>query len=153
MPCADIERDDGDQCVVQAKNSHVDKGLQLKVGTKHRCCRGGKRQQKLVDAKAHDAGHGLHDNSRDAHLTDGFDIRALQLEVLQTKLNMNLCIGTITPPVGSILFTGCKVGHVKIEQVIKELLPYFFAILVALLLVTYIPAISMTLPTLAGLIK
>lgn len=54
---------------------------------------------------------------------------------------------------GSILFTGCKVGHVKIEQVIKELLPYFFAILVALLLVTYIPAISMTLPTLAGLIK
>lgn len=51
------------------------------------------------------------------------------------------------------LFTGCKVGHVKIEQVIKELLPYFFAILVALLLVTYIPAISMTLPTLAGLIK
>lgn len=68
-------------------------------------------------------------------------------------VSMNLCIGTITPPVGSILFTGCKVGHVKIEQVIKELLPYFFAILVALLLVTYIPAISMTLPTLAGLIK
>lgn len=68
-------------------------------------------------------------------------------------VSMNLCIGTITPPVGSILFTGCKVGHVKIEQVIKELLPYFFAIIVALLLVTYIPAISMTLPTLAGLIK
>ena len=68
-------------------------------------------------------------------------------------VSMNLCIGTITPPVGSILFTGCKVADVKIEQVIKQLLPYFGVILAELLLVTYIPAISMTLPTLAGLIK
>ena len=79
-----------------------------------------------------------------------FGMHAVQFGIM---VSMNLCIGTITPPVGSILFTGCKVGHVKIEQVIKELLPYFFAIIVALLLVTYIPAISMTLPTLAGLIK
>ena len=79
-----------------------------------------------------------------------FGMHAVQFGIM---VSMNLCIGTITPPVGSILFTGCKVGHVKIEQVIKELLPYFFAILVALLLATYIPAISMTLPTLAGLIK
>ena len=79
-----------------------------------------------------------------------FGMHAVQFGIM---VSMNLCIGTITPPVGSILFTGCKVGHVKIEQVIKELLPYFFAILAALLLVTYIPAISMTLPTLAGLIK
>lgn len=68
-------------------------------------------------------------------------------------VSMNLCIGTITPPVGSILFTGCKVGRVDIESVFKELLPYFAAILVTLLLVTYIPAISMALPTAAGLIK
>ena len=54
---------------------------------------------------------------------------------------------------GSILFTGCKVGHVTIEQVIRELMPYFCSILLALLLVTYIPAISMALPTMAGLIK
>ena len=79
-----------------------------------------------------------------------FGMHTVQFGIM---VSMNLCIGTITPPVGSILFTGCKVGHVKIEQVIKELLPYFFAILVALLLATYIPAISMTLPTLAGLIK
>ena len=79
-----------------------------------------------------------------------FGMHAVQFGIM---VSMTLCIGTITPPVGSILFTGCKVGHVKIEQVIKELLPYFFAILIALLLVTYIPAISMTLPTLAGLIK
>ena len=68
-------------------------------------------------------------------------------------VSMNLCIGTITPPVGSILFTGCKVGRVDIESVVKELLPYFAAILVTLLLFTYIPAISMALPTAAGLIK
>lgn len=68
-------------------------------------------------------------------------------------VSMNLCIGTITPPVGSILFTGCKVANVKIEQVIKYMIPYFGIILAELLLVTYIPAISMTLPTLAGLIK
>lgn len=64
---------------------------------------------------------------------------------------LNLCIGTITPPVGSILFTGCKVGGVKIEQVIKQLLPYFAVILGVLLLVTYLPGISIVLPRLFGL--
>lgn len=67
-------------------------------------------------------------------------------------MSYNLCIGTITPPVDSILFTGCKVGKVSIESVMKELLPYFLVILVGLLLVTYIPAVSMTLPTLGGLV-
>lgn len=64
---------------------------------------------------------------------------------------LNLCIGTITPPVGSILFTGCKVGGVKIEQVIKQLLPYF-AVILGVLLITYIPGISMVLPRLFGLV-
>lgn len=50
-------------------------------------------------------------------------------------------------------FTGAKVGNVKIEQVFQELLPYFGVILIVLLLTTYIPAISMTLPTAAGLIQ
>ena len=68
-------------------------------------------------------------------------------------MSFNLCIGTITPPVGSILFTGCKVGKVSIESVIKQLLPYFLVILAILLLVTYIPAISMGLPTLAGFVS
>lgn len=65
----------------------------------------------------------------------------------------NLCIGCITPPVGSILFTGCKVGGVTIESVMKKLIPYFVVILVVLLLVTYVPALSMTLPDALGLIK
>ena len=67
-------------------------------------------------------------------------------------MSYNLCIGTITPPVGSILFTGCKVGKVSIEDVMMQLLPYFFMILAILLLVTYIPSISLTLPALSGLI-
>lgn len=68
-------------------------------------------------------------------------------------ISMNLCIGTITPPVGSILFTGCKVGNVSIERVMKELIPYFAVIFAVLLLVTYVPEISMTLPTMFGLVK
>ena len=62
----------------------------------------------------------------------------------------NLCIGAITPPVGTILFTGCKIANTTIEGVIKSLLPYFAAIIIVLLLVTYIPAISETLPRMFG---
>lgn len=64
----------------------------------------------------------------------------------------NLAVGTITPPVGTILFTGCKVGGVTIESVMKYLLPYFAVIAVGLLLVTYIPIISLLLPNLLGLL-
>lgn len=62
----------------------------------------------------------------------------------------NLCIGTITPPVGTTLFVGVKVGGVKIETVISQLLIYFAAIFAVLLLVTYVPQISLWLP---GLMK
>lgn len=83
-------------------------------------------------------------------ICQSFGMHAVQFGIM---VCMNLCIGTITPPVGSILFTGCKVQNVKLEPVIKQLVPYFICILGALLLVTYIPAISMALPTAAGLIK
>ena len=64
----------------------------------------------------------------------------------------NLCIGTITPPVGTTLLVGVKVGGVKIETVFKQLLVYFAAIFIVLMLVTYIPALSLTLPKLLGYI-
>ena len=64
---------------------------------------------------------------------------------------MNLSIGTITPPVGSVLFVGCSVANLKVEAVVKKLMPYFVAIIVALLLVTFIPAISTWLPGVLGL--
>ena len=66
---------------------------------------------------------------------------------------MNLCVGTITPPVGAILFAGCKVGGVKIEQVFMLLLPYFAMVITTLMLVTYIPALSLFIPRMFGLIN
>ncbi|SDI33024.1 TRAP transporter large permease [Alteribacillus bidgolensis] len=64
---------------------------------------------------------------------------------------LNLCVGTITPPVGTGLFVGSSVGKVKIEQVLKPLLPFYAAIFVLLMLVTYFPQISLFLPNLLGL--
>ncbi|MBX0332623.1 TRAP transporter large permease subunit [Pontibacter sp. HSC-14F20] len=63
----------------------------------------------------------------------------------------NLCIGLCTPPVGSVLFVGCGVANISISKVIKPLIPLFLAMLVALLLVTYIPALSLWLPEVFGL--
>ncbi len=59
---------------------------------------------------------------------------------------LNLSVGLCTPPVGSILFIGCSVAGLSIEKVIKPLLPMFIAMVVVLLLVTYIPEISLWLP-------
>jgi len=63
---------------------------------------------------------------------------------------LNLSVGLCTPPVGSVLFIGCSVANVKIEQVIKPLLPMFMAMIVCLLLVTYISDLSMWLPSFFG---
>ncbi|MBM4764892.1 TRAP transporter large permease [Bacillus sp. B15-48] len=62
-----------------------------------------------------------------------------------------LCIGNMTPPVGSALFVGCSVAGVKIEDVIGTLLPYFGVVIIVLLLVAFIPQISLFLPSLFGL--
>lgn len=63
---------------------------------------------------------------------------------------LNLGIGLITPPVGPTLFVGCAIGKVSMEQVSKELWPFYGAMCLALLLVTYIPAISLWLPSVVG---
>lgn len=65
---------------------------------------------------------------------------------------MNLAIGTITPPVGSVLFVGCSVAHLPVEDVMKQLIPYFLVVVAGLLLVTFIPAFSMWLPGVFGLL-
>ena len=64
----------------------------------------------------------------------------------------NLCIGNITPPVGNTLFVAIKVGRTSLSKVMPYMLMYYGAILVGLLLVTYVPVISLGLPQLAGLI-
>jgi tripartite ATP-independent transporter DctM subunit len=68
-------------------------------------------------------------------------------------LIMNLCVGLITPPVGTVLFVGCSVANVKIQSVIKPLIPMFVAMIVSLFLVTYIPKLSLWLPGLFGFLN
>lgn len=59
---------------------------------------------------------------------------------------VNLGIGLITPPVGGVLFVGAAVAKLQMEQVVKALVPFFFALLLVLIAVTYIPALSLWLP-------
>ncbi|AVB18862.1 MULTISPECIES: TRAP transporter large permease [Pseudomonas syringae group] len=60
---------------------------------------------------------------------------------------VNLGIGLITPPVGAVLFVGAAVGKVTIEATVKALLPFYVALFLVLMLVTYVPAISLWLPS------
>jgi TRAP-type C4-dicarboxylate transport system permease large subunit len=83
------------------------------------------------------------------------------LPVVQTQLGLspihfgiimvlNLSVGLCTPPVGSVLFIGCSIANIKIETVIKPLLPMFFAMIAVLLLVTYIPELALWVPEFFG---
>ena len=64
---------------------------------------------------------------------------------------LNLGIGLCHPPVGAILFVGCAVGRVTIEQVVREIWPFYAVMFIVLMLVTYIPSISLWLPRLLSL--
>ena len=64
----------------------------------------------------------------------------------------NLCIGNITPPVGNTLFVAIKIGTTTLAKVMPYMLLYYVAILVGLLLVTYVPIVSLGLPGLAGML-
>ena len=59
---------------------------------------------------------------------------------------LNLCIGLCTPPVGSVLFVGCSVANLNIREVIRPLLPLFIVMIIVLLLITYVPDLSLWLP-------
>ncbi len=61
-------------------------------------------------------------------------------------MTFNLSIGICTPPVGSTLFVGCSVSGVKIDKVIKPLLPFYAVLILTLFLVTYVPQLSLALP-------
>lgn len=63
-----------------------------------------------------------------------------------------MCLGTMTPPVGSVLFVGVSVGGTSIEQVFPRLVPYLLAMIALLLVVTYVPVLSMGLPGAMGLL-
>jgi tripartite ATP-independent transporter DctM subunit len=65
----------------------------------------------------------------------------------------NLCIGLCTPPVGTCLFLGCGIGKISIARVLPSMIPFFFAMIAALMLITYWPALSLWLPNLLKLIE
>lgn len=62
-------------------------------------------------------------------------------------LMMNLGLGLCTPPVGTCLYVGCVVGKIRIEKAVRTIWPFYLALFVALMLVTYVPAVSLTLPS------
>ncbi|PSQ68128.1 MAG: hypothetical protein BRD29_04575, partial [Bacteroidetes bacterium QH_2_67_10] len=63
---------------------------------------------------------------------------------------LNLCVGLCTPPVGSVLFVGAAVADTTISRLVRPLLPLFLAMVVALLVVTFVPEVSLWLPRLFG---
>jgi tripartite ATP-independent transporter DctM subunit len=82
-------------------------------------------------------------------------VKALGMHEVQfgIMLIMNLGLGLLTPPVGQVLFVGCSVGETSMERLTKALLPQMAFMVLALILITYIPAITMWLPRLFGYIK
>lgn len=82
-------------------------------------------------------------------IAQGLGMTDIQFGVM---LIFNMCLGNVTPPVGSVLFVGCGIGDVSIEKVTPKLVPYFIALFILLLLVTFVPALSLGIPQLMGLI-
>ena len=82
-------------------------------------------------------------------------VRALGMHEVQfgIMMIMNLGLGLLTPPVGQVLFVGCSVGEIPMERLTKALLPQMAFMVLALILITYVPAITMWLPKLFGYIK
>lgn len=68
-------------------------------------------------------------------------------------MSMNLCIGLCTPPVGSVLFVGCGIAGLPVLRVIRPLLPQFVGLVIVLMIVTYVPSLSLWLPKVFGAIK
>lgn len=66
-------------------------------------------------------------------------------------MTVNLAIGTLTPPVALNLYVACNLAKISMEEISKHAIPFILALIVALLLITYIPALSLWLPTLLGL--
>jgi TRAP-type C4-dicarboxylate transport system permease large subunit len=59
---------------------------------------------------------------------------------------LNLGIGLVTPPVGTTLFVGCAIGKVRVDEVARALWPFWLTMFIVLMLVTYIPALSLAIP-------
>lgn len=82
-------------------------------------------------------------------IVESFGMSPVQFGII---LVYNLCIGNITPPVGNTLFVAIKVGDTNLQKVMPYMLRFYAFILIGLILVTYVPAISLHLPQSAGLL-
>ena len=80
-------------------------------------------------------------------VTQSLGMDPLQFGIM---LLVNLGLGLCTPPVGTCLFVGCAVGKLPIEKAVRSIWPFYLAIFVALMLITFVPAFSLTLPGLIG---
>lgn len=69
-----------------------------------------------------------------------------------TMIVMNLSLGTITPPVGNVLFIAARVGEQRIEAVVRRLVPFFVALVAVLFVIVFVPELSLWLPTQLGLV-
>jgi TRAP-type C4-dicarboxylate transport system permease large subunit len=66
---------------------------------------------------------------------------------------LNLCIGLCTPPVGTCLFVGCGIAGTTMSKIFKHLLPFFVAMIIVLLIITYVPWFSLFLPGKLGFVE
>jgi len=75
-------------------------------------------------------------------------VKSIGMDPVQFGMLMMLNLGTglCTPPVGTCLFVGCSIGKIRIEETVKTIWPFYLAMFVALMFVTYVPAVSMTVP-------
>ena len=78
-------------------------------------------------------------------IVSGLGMDPIQFGIIMV---LNCGIGLLTPPVGAVLFIGSAVAKLKMEQVVKATLPFYLCMLVALILITFIPGISLALPNL-----
>lgn len=63
---------------------------------------------------------------------------------------VNLAVGQITPPVGSCLYVACNIAHIKLEPLVKAILPYLIALIATIFVITYVEPISLAIPQMLG---
>ncbi|KJS88406.1 MAG: C4-dicarboxylate ABC transporter permease [Peptococcaceae bacterium BICA1-8] len=78
-------------------------------------------------------------------IAESFGINPVHFGVIMA---VNLAFGMVTPPVGVNLFVACRLANIGMEQMIKDLIPYWIVLLINLLIITYIPQLSLWLPSL-----
>lgn len=83
-------------------------------------------------------------------LVEKFGIHPLHFGIIMI---MNLCIGLCTPPVGTCLFLGCGIAGTTVSKIMRHIIPFFIAMIVVLLICSFVPQISMWLPTRLGFVK